>query len=84
MCHKELQYPLWEYSSWKKLCLDFILEILGPLVGRFSLQEVHLFELPIVILIFIFRIVIIFSPCLEEFALLRGVTFIFTMERAIK
>ena len=50
----------------------------------FSLQEVKFFEIPLVILFYIFRIVFIFSPCLEEFSLPRGVNFIFTMERAIK
>ena len=58
--------------------------ILGPLVCSFCLQEVKLCELPLVILFSILRIVFIFSPFLEDMTLPRGVTFIFTMERAIK
>ena len=52
-------------------------------MGSFSLQEVKFFELILVILFCIF-IIFIFSRFLEDVALPRVVTFIFTMERAIK
>ena len=44
-------------------------------MDSFSLQEVKFFELLIVIMFYVFRIVSIFSPFLEDVTLPRGVVF---------
>ena len=50
----------------------------------FCLEEVKFFELLLVIFFSTFLGLSIFNPILEDVTLTRGVTFIFTLERAIK